>query len=183
MDVTDMTPRARKCYSAYDSALAAVLRMYPWPFATKRAQLSQKQTKPIFGFSYYYGLPSDLNRIIEIETGGLEYKIEAEGIATNAGFVNLLYVSSDIPPDVLDPSVVEVVAYKLAEDLSISLLENMQMKEMLHSLLNISLAEARNVHAVEDYPQHAMEGDWMVNRLALRSYTDPNKWALFRNGR
>jgi hypothetical protein len=166
MESADMTPRARKVYSAFDFAMNEVLRMYPWPIATKRVSLAKIIEKPAFGFENYFAMPSDLARIVSIEPEYIRYKLESQGMATNEDRVNLIYVSNAISPSILDSSMIEVVSLKLATDLSISILENMNMKDMLFSLFQRALADARNVHAVEDYPQEPIEGAWLKSRYA-----------------
>lgn len=43
----------------YDATRRAVLRMFPWNFARKRAKISRSATAPAFGYSDAYALPVD----------------------------------------------------------------------------------------------------------------------------
>ena len=181
MSINDNSPRARVCFQEFDAALEATLRSYPWPFAVKRAQLARLQLVPKFGYSYYYELPSDNLRIVELSTNssngvydsgfdsssGYQYKkpyqIEDGMIATDADSVNIRYVYR-IPPENLDAQTTEVVSLKLATLLAITLIENQELKQLLLSEHNEALKQARNTWAVEDYPQIPLEGPWLRSR-------------------
>lgn len=47
----------------YDVARKKVLREHPWNFATKRIKLAASATKPVFGFSAKFAVPSDFIRL------------------------------------------------------------------------------------------------------------------------
>lgn len=186
MSLDDNSPRARYCLQEYDSALEAALRSYPWPFAIVRKELGRKQKAPIFGFAYYYEIPADSVRIVDIFTGGQKYQIESEGLATNAEHVAIRYVSKKIPVEKLDPQTLEVVVLALAVRISIPITENMQLKDMLFSEMQVALAQARNTWSVEDYPQEVIEGNWLKAHDSGR-VIDPfkdtwNPWGPNGNG-
>lgn len=164
MSIDDDTPRARQCFQEFDVALGAVLRAYPWPFAIVRKVLPRSVHVPEFGYSYYYVLPPDLARVVEIFPKEAEFKIEGKNLATNAETIAMRYVSKDVPVEYLDDQVAEVVALSLASRLAIIITENIQLKEMLHAETELALKQARNTWAVEDYPQEVIEGNWLAVR-------------------
>lgn len=169
MSVDDYSPTAQLCLQEFDAALEATLRSYPWPFAMKRMELARRTDKPAFGPAFYYSLPADLVRLVEVFTGGLKYQVEGTAIATNADAVAVRYVSKDIPVGTIDAQTSDVIAIVLAGRLAISITENTQLKDMLYAEAQQMLAQARNTWAVEDYPQEPIEGIWIESRSASNS--------------
>ena len=162
MSIDDDSPRARQCFQEFESALGATLRSYPWPFAIVRKELGRITEVPPFGFSYYYELPADMARAVEVFAQDHKYQIEGKRIATNAEYVAMRYVTKSIEVEQLDDQTVEVVALMLAVKLAVILTENLQLKDMLYAELQQAMAIARNTWAVEDYPQEVIEGPWLA---------------------
>ena len=181
MSINDNSPRARVCFQEFESALDATLRSYPWPFATRRASLARLQETPEFGYSYYYAIPADCLRIIELSTNsngsvydtGFDsssgyqvkkpYELENGKVATDEDAIFIRYIFK-VKPEYLDQQTVDVVATKMAATLAITLTENQELKQLLLAEYKANLAEARNTWAVEDYPQIPLEGPWLRSR-------------------
>ena len=162
MSLDDDSPRARQCFQEFEAALGATLRSYPWPFAIVRKELARRTEKPPFGFAYYYELPVDVARIVDMYTGNFAYNIEGRYVATNSEYVAMRYVSKKVPVEQLDEQTVEVVSLALAARLAIIITENAQLKDMLYMEHERALAQARGTWAVEDYPQEVIEGNWLA---------------------
>ena len=162
MSLDDDSPRARQCFQEFEAALGATLRSYPWPFAIVRKELARRAEKPPFGFAYYYALPEDVARIVDIYAGNFAYNIEGRYVATNSEYVAMRYVSKKVPVEHLDEQTVEVVSLALAARLAIIITENAQLKDMLYMEHERALAQARGTWAVEDYPQEVIEGNWLA---------------------
>ena len=162
MSLDDDSPRARQCFQEFEAALGATLRSYPWPFAIVRKELARRTEKPPFGFAYYYELPEDVARIVDMYTGNFAYNIEGRYVATNSEYVAMRYVSKKVPVEQLDEQTVEVVSLALAARLAIIITENAQLKDMLYMEHERALAQARNTWAVEDHPQEVIEGNWLA---------------------
>lgn len=161
MSIGDDSPRARQCFQEFDAALGATLRSYPWPFAIVRKRLARRVEIPAFGFKFYYEIPEDVARVVDLYTEGYRYQIEGKFIATDSEAVSMRYVSKKVPVEQLDEQVVDVVALLLASKLAVIITENMQLKEAIFAEHNMALALARNTWAVEDYPQTVIEGNWL----------------------
>jgi hypothetical protein len=168
---SDDTPDARRVFSQFDAALEVVLRAYPWPFAIKRKALSPLVEKPPFGYSFYYPMPPDLIRLVDVFPKNVEYAIEYTNttqtgtinvFATNSQEFKIRYVSKEIIASALDSQVAQCVALELAGRLAIVVTENQQLRDMLHSEYMMALANARNTWAVEDYPREVQEGNWIT---------------------
>lgn len=169
MSLDDNSPAARKCAQELPAALNTVLRAYPWPFAIKRMELAQLQEVPPFGSSFYYALPTDVARLVEVRTEGLKYNIESGKIVTNAGSVAIRYVSNNINTEQMDAYATEVLCLKLASQLATILTENVGLKDKLDAEYEVRLSEARGIWAQEDYPVTPEEGSW----LAVHEYGGP----------
>ena len=181
MSINDDSPRARTCFQEFESAFEATLRSYPWPFAVQRANLARLQETPVFGYKYYYALPADCLKIIELSTSlnnsfvsytfdsssfyqsKKAYELEGQKIATDADTVFIKFVAL-VPPEILDSQTIEVVTLKLASSLAITLIENVELKQLLLSEHNEAMKMARNTYSVEDYPQIPIEGPWLRSR-------------------
>lgn len=182
--VNDDSPRGRICFREFDAALDATLRSYHWPFAIKRAKLARLVDEPEFEYKYYYELPHDMLRIVEIFSDGEHdrhtwydgsidssstyvhrkpYEIEGHRIATNMLAVNLKYIAK-IRPEDLDAITNDVVAYKLAAVLCTVLIENPEMKQLLLQEHAMLMSQARHTWSVESYPAIPLEGPWLKVR-------------------
>lgn len=161
MSVDDDSPTARQCFQEYDAALEATLRSYPWPFAIARKELGRLTERPAFGAKYYYEIPADSLRLVEVLTYGHQYQIEGLKMASNAERVHVRYVSIKHAEANMDQQTADVVALYLASRLAIIITENPALKDMLFSEYNYALGQARNTWATENGPQHVIEGNWL----------------------
>jgi hypothetical protein len=99
-DVSNETGRVLR--DGWQGAVDTCFEAYPWNFAMKRAELQQLSHAPVFGYRFYYGLPSDYMRLVFItdlprdDTNPLtRYAEEGGQIAADAPHVYLRYVSAD----------------------------------------------------------------------------------------
>lgn len=164
MEGSDDSVTARRVTQEFDAALGAILRIHPWPFAIARKELNRSTTTPVFGFAYYYMLPSDIARLIEVDTGSNAYQIEGTFIATNSAYVKIRYISKIQAMENMDDAVANTLSLYLASVLAIIITENQSLKSQLYEEYSVSLASARNIWSVEDYPQTMEESSWVVSR-------------------
>lgn len=93
---------ARQLRDAWDSVVPACYEIAPWKFLTTRAVLARSVDTPVFGWDYYYDLPGDYVRTVQISPTGrpdddlTDFDIEKGKVATNAGALYLRYISSDL---------------------------------------------------------------------------------------
>lgn len=93
---------AKQLRGAFDSVVADCYEAGNWNWAIRRVQLSRNATAPAFGYLYYYDLPSDFSRMVQISSSGRPdddmtlYAPEAKKIATDATTVYLVYVSGEL---------------------------------------------------------------------------------------
>lgn len=66
---TEQTNEARACRTFFNTARNAMVRDFPWPFATKFAQLGLVSQDPTDEWKFEYAYPSDAVKLIRIVTG------------------------------------------------------------------------------------------------------------------
>jgi len=84
---TDTSREAEVCRTFYDTARDELLRVFPWPFATKFAELTEVEEDPTDEWAYSYRYPSDCVYVRRIFSGErnddkssrIAYKIGADG--------------------------------------------------------------------------------------------------------
>lgn len=92
----------RQMRDAYVGAVNWCFEQGSWNFAIVRQQLARDAAVPSWGYKYYYQLPPDYRRTVEISETGypgsalLAFEVEDGKIATNAEMVYLKYISSEL---------------------------------------------------------------------------------------
>lgn len=98
----DQREDARQLRDAFEPAVNACYEAGNWKSGIKRVQLSRLDDAPVFGYQYYYGVPNDFIRLVQISSSGqrfddmILYEFEGGKIATDATQVFLRYVARDL---------------------------------------------------------------------------------------
>lgn len=92
MSVDEDSKEAKICNSEYDKVRKTLLRMYPWGFASARAQLAPVPDAPVFEYEYAFELPADCLRIVELFEYDGEYKVEGTQLLMNSNDLKLKYI-------------------------------------------------------------------------------------------
>lgn len=97
LSMDEETKEARICKANFEYLRDDVNSAHAWGFATKRVELAQSTTAPVFGAAYAYGLPTDLLGFVteynELQGIDAPYRIEGVYLVTNAPFVKIEYVA------------------------------------------------------------------------------------------
>jgi len=82
---TDSTLAARVIRTHFASVRDALLRQYPWNFASTRVKLQAQVEKPLFGFKYKYALPHDCMHVRWLVDANNrdDWKVEKRAIITD----------------------------------------------------------------------------------------------------
>jgi len=169
LDNPDPSPsneRSRVLNANWVPAVEACLERADWDFAEERAQLARVTPAPAFGFSYYYGLPTDCLRVTFVSETGIEgddllnYKIEKGKIATDAETLYLKYVSSTAIsyPGRWSSNFARYVSAELAFR---SLKLNSSAEERAKKELKEAKSDAVGVDAVQNPPTFRKPGQWV----------------------
>lgn len=165
MALDETSRSARLCSSEYAATRDAVLRSFPWSFATKRVSLAKLAEVPAFGFSAYFALPADFIRLIEIYPGNITYEIEGRRLLANAAAVSIKYTSRAEDPNEMDPLFREVLAVKLAVNLCMPITQNGQLLQLYEQMFARRMSEARTSQSQENDAQAIDEGPWVNSRV------------------
>ena len=159
------TENARRCASIYDSTRKALLRMHPWSFAKKRAQLAPVTTHPTFGYSHAFPLPADFLRVI---SAGVEnYEIEVRHILANTDLINLQYISDQDNEELWDSLFVECMVLYLVHKLAKPITGSQAESDSAWQKLNNMLKQARAING-QERPAQDFAADSQSNLMGVR---------------
>lgn len=156
--LADNTKAARLCARNFEPVRDAVLRAYPWNAAIRRASLAALSEAPAWGYSRQFQLPDGpapepCLRLLAIdgeEEFDTRYKIEGRRVLTDEPApLDILYIARIADPSQLDPMLHDVIATRLAADLSYSLTASAALGQSLMEIYQAKLAEARATDAQE----------------------------------
>ena len=142
--IDDPSPAGRLANRTYADIRDALLREFPWNFATKRASLAAETATPVWGFSYSYALPTDCLRHIEINNcEDQDWRNEGGRIVTDLtpplGGRYVALVSSDA----MDATFREALSAKLAMEWAEQLTQSTAVVEAMIALYRNKLQVAR----------------------------------------
>ena len=166
---TEQSVEALWCKTNYGIARDAVLRDFPWRFATKTVSLGALDEKRLDGKSVFL-YPSDCLNILTVSNGGLQnFEIEIIGIGddmrkviiTGSTQAEVKYIARVTDPNLFDPLFIVALAWYLASDLALSVggnkegrsqLAMQQYEHMKAKAQRASVAEAReNPYTADEY--------------------------------
>jgi hypothetical protein len=101
VDPSDGSPNASYCALHLPRAIEDVLAYHDWIGMTKRVGLEKSTGTPANGFLYFYQQPPDLERILEVVTGGVPFRAEQDQILTDAETVDLAYIFRPAATDIV----------------------------------------------------------------------------------
>jgi len=163
--LSDSTKEARICNVQYDPCRKATLRLYPWSFAKKRVILDIPEVvAPEFSFENAFNLPTDFLRVIEIDTQGASFQIEAGQVLTNASELNLRYVYNVTDTTLFDPLFDQALAHFLAWKICRHITQSDSLKAEIWKEFLAMTKLGRFVNSVEN-PAPALETlEWIEAR-------------------
>lgn len=118
-DKTENTPPAIQCRLHFEPTRDALIRSYPWRFASARKVLSQDTKTPDFEWAFQYHLPSDFMAMKSIfedrftENNFRNYVLEDDLLLTDETEMSIRYVKRVIDASKFDPLFVEVFVLQL----------------------------------------------------------------------
>ncbi len=172
--LSDGNATARLVLLNWDRCLTAVLREYPWGFATKVAKLSLLNPKGTLngyeteGYAYSYAYPDDCLKMWEVKDDHrkADYEIRYDGvrktIVTNAEDAAAKYTVLVNDTSLYDASFVDALIFKLAYELNNAKTGNAQQTAEMKQRYIEALAKACHDEATESrehnlYPRHYID--------------------------
>jgi hypothetical protein len=160
---------------AWDDVIKAAYEIGNWNFLLTRAILSRHASVPVFGYQYYYTLPTDFARVAEISRTGvahdplLRYELERGKIATDAEAVYLRYVSTNIEaitPGDWSQAFADFVGATLALRCAPKL--NAANLSLADGLVKSSRVRALSIDAIQNPPAERQQGSWARAARGMR---------------
>jgi len=149
--VTDPSPPGRLANRTYADIRDALLREFPWNFATKRASLAAETTAPKWGFVRSFVLPSDLLRLVSVNnTDDQEWRNESGRVVTDIEApLQIKYVAS-VPVDSMDSTFREALAARLAMEWAEALTQTSSVVNSMAEMYRNKLRVARTSDGQSD---------------------------------
>lgn len=150
----------------WDMARKSLLRAHYWNFAMMRVELAQSSTAPAFGYSYKYALPVNCLRVVQVNRDD-NYKLENGFILTNSPTCFLKYIADITDTLKWSSDFVELMAAKLAAELSFTVTRDKDLIPVFNSLYKNALEQARINDASEDIEDVFIGGTSLIDVRAM----------------
>lgn len=170
---TDGNPEANFIADRYEEVRDSLLREHNWNFAIKRRKLAQLSASPAFGWDYQYQLPSDWLRTVSVHdnedgVGIVRYREENGKLLSDSDEIYLRYVARVTDPNLMPPDFREALAYRLAIEGAINLVQSTTLREQMVRDAAKKLRRARSSDALGDHPEPLQQGTWITRRWGAR---------------
>ena len=151
LSVADQSVPGRLANRTYKDIKEALLREYPWNFATKRIALTADAAAPVWGFDFAYNLPQDLLRLIQLDNDDdADWRNESGQIVTDkTSPINIRYVASVLEGE-MDATFREALAARLAMEWAEPLSQTSTVGQQMATMYRNKLQVARVADGQED---------------------------------
>jgi hypothetical protein len=144
---------ARLCKQFAETAVAEVLSLGRWNRSTLRATLAQASPAPSSGLSFYYQLPADCLRVLEINgeqwgTSDEYFELEGMMLASDSSTCTIRYIAK-VPIGMLGALLQQAITCRLAAKLAVPLQGSAEKAQQMEGSFRRALGEARQVDAQE----------------------------------
>lgn len=160
--LSDQTPQAILCNAQYALTRDSLLEAHPWNFAIKRASLTATANTPAFEFAYEYSLPNDCLRVFDTQYPNQFYQVEGDVLLSNESEVNIRYIAQITDSTKFSSQFTELLALKLAIDISYPLMQSASLTQNLDNLYQRRIRDARSYDAQEN-PSYDFQDDTFLN--------------------
>jgi len=167
----DNRPVARWFRRNFAQRRQALLSKWEWNFAIRRVALAQMETRPAFGWSRQYAIPSDYLRILPLTQTGhrngrpIDYEVENDVILTDAGApLRLRYIVDNVNYDSWSSAAIDALKADLARMLAHWITGKTGFYQIASDMFNQAISEAWLIDAVEGTVTEAADNDWIDAR-------------------
>ena len=159
--LTEDSKAGRLCNQRYEFVRDAVFRAHPWNCLIKRASLPAETDTPAFEFSSQFSLPNDpyCLRVIRPQDPDTVYRVEGRKILSDTAPFPVIYLARVTDPNEYDLLLVETIAARLAADLAYPLVNSSALAQLMFTLYESKLSEARFTDATEGTPDNLVNID------------------------
>jgi hypothetical protein len=156
--LTDVTPEARACKTAFANARDVVLGSFEWGFATRRKQLALLANVERSGWTYVYSAPTDMQAPCYLWSGvrnpGLNQRVPfsledgnpdftGQILLTDKPDAELVYIANDLGIGLYPPLVADAVAWFMAADLALGWAVKPALASQLQRAAMVALQSAQ----------------------------------------
>jgi hypothetical protein len=154
--LSDGTKAANLCNAQYDRLRKEVLRAHPWNFAISFVALSATVNTPVWtDYTAEFLIPSDVLRILDTDLiydqeWEIGYNVDGNKVLfTSASAVSIRYIKDITNTTRFDTSFDEVLAARIAADISYSLVQSQSVQQNMFRIYEQLLRDARSFDAQE----------------------------------
>ena len=138
----DSTREAQMCEAFYETTKKDLLTKFSWSFSLFQEKLARTTNEPLFDYKYEFQLPTDYLRILKTDNYGNLYRILKDKLFTDYIEVELLF-QKDPGEEFYPPYFVRLLEFKMAELLSLSLVQDENMAQLFNRQYLLAMREAR----------------------------------------
>lgn len=152
-DLNDGSKEGTLLGARYAFARDYVLREHPWKCAIKRVGLVPLLAMPLSDpnslrqWQYAVQFPSDFIRLVLTDDDKLCFQVEGNTFLTNEQTIVIRYVWQVNNPLILDSHLAETIAWYLAQDISMSLIQNTAVSDRMSKQYLQFLSKAKFIDA------------------------------------
>lgn len=134
---------------------------------------SKRAVVPTFGYAYSFELPSDFIRVVDVNGGEVQYKIEAGYLLTDSSYVALRYVKDQDTYTLWDAYAAKLLAAQIAEDCCVAITGSDSRMEQINKYRKQAKGGAQTVDGQEDGEDPPVMDTWELARRAGRVWQAP----------
>lgn len=156
---------ARLCSILYPKDRDDLLASHFWNFAMSRISLASLPTSPAFGFDYQYQLPTNCLRVRKTDEPSDVWVVEGRKLLANRDNVLIQFIDSNVSPSNFSAHFREALAFRLASELAIPLVQDKTMAKLMWDRYLVALKDARSFDGQEGVIEDLQMDEWMEARL------------------
>jgi hypothetical protein len=161
---TDGTRASDICAALYPTIRDEVMRASPWRFALQQIVLATPSlTPPPFGYNSAYDVPSNVLRVWQVNSEQWT-EVGNQILCDIASGINVLAIVQNTDPTTYDAQFAEALAWRMASEIALALVQSAPMKETMDKGYKDTLAAARSSNAVIGTPQRLIADFWSSSR-------------------
>jgi hypothetical protein len=160
----DNTVEGKLCKEQYQKVKEAFLRSHPWKFAIRRTELAASVTPPEFEFDNQFQLPTDCLRVVGTSLSkDQEWTEEGRFLLANTDSIKIKYISN-VDEGQFDANAAEALSAMLAYNLSFSLAQSVQLRQLLEDEMKKTMQDARTFSAQAAAGDRVYADTWLNSR-------------------
>lgn len=169
----DNTRASNICKSIYAILRDEVTRACPWRFALEQVILATPNAAtPPFDYSSAYDVPSNVLRVWRVNVDQWT-EVGNQVLCNKPDGINVLAIIQQTDTTQFDAQFAEALAYKLAMNFALALVQSVQLEQEMAKGYKEALATARSSNAVIGTPERLVADFWSGSRRFFDSGFSP----------